>query len=157
MSEPERHPGFFCWCAPKPPLVAHWQLTLHNLKWLRAIPCPSTSLATQNPLEILLLSRSVVSDSLWPHRLQHTKLLCPWISHARTLEWVAIFFYPGNLPNPGIKAASPELSGRFFTTEPPGKPHCRYYGPCICRELSWLEGSCFPLSSLTFCLFFWLF
>ena len=29
---------------------------------------------------------------------------------------------PGALPNPGIKPASPTLAGRFFTTEPPGKP-----------------------------------
>ena len=31
----------------------------------------------------------------------------------------------GNLPNPGIKSTSPvslALVGRFFTTEPPGKP-----------------------------------
>ena len=33
---------------------------------------------------------------------------------------------PGDLPNPGIEPmspASPELAGRFFTTEPPGKPY----------------------------------
>ena len=29
---------------------------------------------------------------------------------------------PGDLPDPGIKPASPVLSSRFFTTEPPGKP-----------------------------------
>ena len=29
---------------------------------------------------------------------------------------------PGYLPNSGIKLASPELAGRFFTTESPGKP-----------------------------------
>ena len=32
---------------------------------------------------------------------------------------------PGDLSNPGIKPASPvasALAGRFFTTEPPGKP-----------------------------------
>ena len=29
---------------------------------------------------------------------------------------------PGDLPDPGIKPASPALAGRFFTTEPPGKP-----------------------------------
>ena len=29
---------------------------------------------------------------------------------------------PGDLPNPGIKITSPALAGRFFTTEPPGKP-----------------------------------
>ena len=28
---------------------------------------------------------------------------------------------PGDLPNPGIKPASPALAGGFFTTEPPGK------------------------------------
>ena len=33
---------------------------------------------------------------------------------------------PGDLPRPGIEPVSlvsPELAGRFFTTEPPGKPH----------------------------------
>jgi len=29
---------------------------------------------------------------------------------------------PGDLPDPGIKPASPALVGGFFTTEPPGKP-----------------------------------
>ena len=29
---------------------------------------------------------------------------------------------PGDLPNPGIKLASPALAGRFFTIEPSGKP-----------------------------------
>ena len=29
---------------------------------------------------------------------------------------------PGDLSHPGIKPTSPALAGRFFTTEPPGKP-----------------------------------
>ena len=29
---------------------------------------------------------------------------------------------PGDLPNPGIPPVSPVLAGKFFTTEPPGKP-----------------------------------
>ena len=29
---------------------------------------------------------------------------------------------PGDLPDPGIKLVSPVLAGRFFTSEPPGKP-----------------------------------
>ena len=29
---------------------------------------------------------------------------------------------PGDLPNPGIKPASPALAGGFCTTAPPGKP-----------------------------------
>ena len=28
----------------------------------------------------------------------------------------------GGLPGPGIKPVSPTVAGRFFTTEPPGKP-----------------------------------
>ena len=31
---------------------------------------------------------------------------------------------PGYLPNTGIEFVSPTLAGRFFTTEPPGKPNC---------------------------------
>ena len=42
------------------------------------------------------------------------------ISQTRILEWVAILF--GDLSNPGIKSPFPALAGRFFTTEPPGKP-----------------------------------
>ena len=29
---------------------------------------------------------------------------------------------PGDLPDPGIKPVSPSWAGRFYTTEPPGKP-----------------------------------
>ena len=43
------------------------------------------------------------------------------ILQARILEWAAIPF-PGELPDPGIRPASPALAGGFFTTEPPGKP-----------------------------------
>jgi len=28
----------------------------------------------------------------------------------------------GDLHNPGVEPKSPALAGRFFTTEPPGKP-----------------------------------
>ena len=33
---------------------------------------------------------------------------------------------PGGLPNPGIEIVSPASAGRFFATEPPGKPVCLY-------------------------------
>ena len=35
---------------------------------------------------------------------------------------------PVDLPNPGIKPASPTLAGGFFTTEPPGKPNTYFIG-----------------------------
>ena len=34
------------------------------------------------------------------------------------------FFYPGDLPDPGIKPMSLALAGRFLTTEPLGKKDC---------------------------------
>ena len=65
------------------------------------------------------------------------------ILQARILEWVAI---PSSRdhPNPGIEPASPALTGRFFTTEPPGKltgnvgwvPNAEGEGNCVagCQE-----------------------
>ena len=49
------------------------------------------------------------------------------ISYTGILEWLP-FPSPGNLPDPGIKSASPALAGKFFTTETPGKP---YFAACI--------------------------
>ena len=43
------------------------------------------------------------------------------ILQERILEWVAIPA-PGDLPDPGIKPASPAFVGGFFTIVPPGKP-----------------------------------
>ena len=43
------------------------------------------------------------------------------------------FLPPGDLPDPGIKPeslVSPALAGRFFTTEPLGKP--LYMCVCVC-------------------------
>ena len=45
------------------------------------------------------------------------------IFQARILEWIAISCSPpGDLPDPGVEPTSPALTGRFFTTAPPGKP-----------------------------------
>ena len=49
------------------------------------------------------------------------------IFQARILECAAISFSRG-LPDPGIKPVSPELSGRFCTTEPPEKSKMRHIG-----------------------------
>ena len=41
----------------------------------------------------------------------------------RQENWSGLPFpSPGDLPNPGIEPTSPALAGRFFTSEPPGKP-----------------------------------
>ena len=43
------------------------------------------------------------------------------ILQARILEWAAIYF-PGDLPNQGIKPSFPSLQADFLPSEPPGKP-----------------------------------
>ena len=74
-------------------------------------------------LLLLLFSHSVVSDSF----------VTPWtvacqaplsMGFSRQEEyWSGLPFpSPGDLPDPGTEPASPVLAGRFFTTEPPGKP-----------------------------------
>ena len=37
------------------------------------------------------------------------------------------FLPPGDLPDLGIEPACLALAGRFYTTEPPGKPTVEYY------------------------------
>ena len=45
---------------------------------------------------------------------------------ARILEWLP--FPSWDLPDPGIKFASHALAGKFFTTEPQGKPNVHHTG-----------------------------
>ena len=62
-----------------------------------------------------------MSDSLQPLWTVPTKLLS--MRFSRHECWRGLPFPPlGELPDPGIEAASPELAGEFFTTEPHGKP-----------------------------------
>ena len=47
----------------------------------------------------------------------------PLIEFFRQEYWSGLTFpSPGDLSNPGIKNAIPELAGRLVTTKPPGKP-----------------------------------
>ena len=65
-----------------------------------------------------------MSDSLKLHGLQPARLLCLWDSPGKNLSRL-LFPPPGDLPDPGTELVSPlvpALAGRFFTTEPPGKP-----------------------------------
>ena len=65
-----------------------------------------------------MLSHSVVSNSLQPHKDNPLSM-----GFSRQEYWSGLPFpSPRDLPNPGIKPASPALAGRFFTIEPLGKP-----------------------------------
>ena len=72
--------------------------------------------------ELLLFSHKVVSNYF----------VIPWtvacqahlsMEFLRQKHWSGLPFpAPGDLSDPGIEAVSPAFAGRFFTTEPPGKP-----------------------------------
>ena len=73
---------------------------------------------------LLLFSRSVVFNSFaTPWTVAHQAPLSMGFSRQEYWRWLP-FPSPGNLPDLGIKLASPALAGRFFTIEPPGKPIC---------------------------------
>ena len=69
-----------------------------------------------------VLSHSVISDSLQPHGLWPTRLLCPWgfsrQEHSSGLPCPS----PGDLPKPGTEPRCPALQADSLLSEPPGKP-----------------------------------
>ena len=58
-----------------------------------------------------------MSDSATPWTVAHKVPLS--MGFSRQEYWSGLAFpAPGDLPDPGIEPASPELAGRFFTAEP---------------------------------------
>ena len=70
-------------------------------------------------------SHSVVSDSLQPHGLQPTKLLCPWNSPGQNTGVGRRSLLQGIFPTRGIKPRSPALQADSLLSELPGKPECQ--------------------------------
>ena len=65
---------------------------------------------------------SVVSDFLWSYGLEPSRLLCPWDSPGKK-NWSGLQFpTPEDLPDPRDQTCVSCMVGRFFTTEPGGKP-----------------------------------
>ena len=73
---------------------------------------------------LLLFSCSVVSDSATPWAVACQAPLS--MGFPRKECWNVLSFpSPEDPPNPGTDLVSPALAGRFFTTEPLGKPSLR--------------------------------
>ena len=73
---------------------------------------------------VFVLSCLDMSDSLWSHGLQPTRLLCSWW-FSRHKYWSTLPCPPpGDFPNARIKPMSPTLQADSLLTEPPGKPWC---------------------------------
>ena len=54
---------------------------------------------------------------------------------------------PGDLLDPGIQPMFPAFAGRFFTTEPLGKPHTVYQDSFLLKVFHWLPAVYGSLSS----------
>ena len=70
---------------------------------------------------VCVLSRSAMSDSLRLCGLQPTRLLCPWNSPGKSIEWGAIPFSRGS-SQPRDRMWSSALWADSLPSEPPGKP-----------------------------------
>ena len=69
-----------------------------------------------------MLRHSVVSDSLKPHELQPTRLLCPWRFSKQEYQSGLPCPPPGDLPNLGIEPRSPAVQLDSLPSEPQGSP-----------------------------------
>ena len=88
-------------------------------------------------------SCSVVSDCLWPHRLDS-----PWNSPGQNAR-VGSLSLLQDLPNPGIKPRSPALQADSLPAESPGKP--KNTGVGSLSLLQWI----FPTQELNWGLLHW--
>ena len=70
---------------------------------------------------VCVLSRLVVSDSLWPLCVAHQAPLS--LGFLRQEYWSGLPFpSPGDLPNPGYEPTSPAMADGVFTTDHQGSP-----------------------------------
>ena len=100
-----------------------------------------------------VLRHSVMSNSLQPHELQPSRLLCPW-EFSRQAYWSGLPCPPpGDLLNPGIESQSPTLQVNSWPSEPPGKRRNALYVlifsvPLLLSSLLYVNLSLGPSSSL---------
>ena len=59
------------------PLISWWPVFASHMGGLHGQERAEVLAPLQVPILLLLLSHSVMSDSLWPHGLQHTRPSCP--------------------------------------------------------------------------------
>ena len=74
------------------------------------------------PLWGKLFSRSVLSDSLWPHGLQPTRLLCSWDSPGKSTGAGCHFLLRGIFPTQVIEAVSRALKTDSLPLSRQGRP-----------------------------------
>ena len=61
--------------------------------------------------------------------------------------WALLLLGMWNLLGSGMGPVSPALAGKFFTTEPPGKP-CKIFIKCLLGI--WSQGSLYPNNTIKY-------
>ena len=89
-------------------------------------------------IDTYVLSHSVVSNSLRPHGLQPSRLLCPWDSPGKDTDVGCHTLLQRIFPTQGSNPGSPSLQPDSLPSESPGKPKNTTVG-----SLSLLQGN-FP-------------
>ena len=116
---------------PSHPLVSHLELSNGLVPQKRLHPAMARIFGWQKKnffsvqvtkVLLLLFSHLVRSNCFaTPQTIAHQAPQS--MDFSRHEYWSGLpFASAGQLPDPGIKPASPALAGGFFTTEPPGKP-----------------------------------
>ena len=92
-------------------------------------------------------SHSVVSSSLWPHRLQPTRLLCPWHSPGQNTRVGNCSLLQGIFSTQESKTGLPHYRHlpHYLPSEPPGKVYDN--AACI-KQVCWCH---FPISIFSLC------
>ena len=94
-----------------------------------------TSLASHEPY-LCMLSRSVMSNSLQPHGLQPTRLLCPWRFSGKN---TGVDCHA--LPNPGIEPRSLALQADSLPSQHQGSPRILVGSLSLLQEIFLIQES----------------
>ena len=92
--------------------------------WTRCLPILAIVNNTEMNMKVHAAVCSVAQSCLTLcDTMDHStpRLLCPWVPLGKILEWVAFPFFRGSF-QPRDRTVLPCITGRFFTTEPLGKP-----------------------------------
>ena len=110
-------------------MIIHWDLSAISTVGM-ARGCSSTYAINYTDMKTGLgtgdqsvkesVSHSVISDSLWPHERQPTRLLCPWDFPGKNTGWVPIRFSGGS-SRPRDWTQSLALQADSLPSEPIGK------------------------------------
>ena len=127
--------GATCTAAVKPP-DGQRPTTYQSKKrspFSSLLPSPIHRKSQEQIQQALGFNRTLLNPCMHAQSLSHVQLFAtPWtVAHQPPLsmgfprqvyQHGLPFPPPGDLPDPGIEPTSLALAGRFFTTQPPGKP-----------------------------------